>query len=334
MNQFWLNICEKLHRMDYISFVKNYNERKALSGILIIIGFVLVGMFVGQLLQLFILLFSSISDSDGGSLTENLLKASTGEVNIFSNWWATTISVGVASFFSFILSGVTYWKLIERRPLADLNSNKGLPSATSFILVFLIFVLTAPFIGYLGSINENIQLPAAFSALEEMMKSMEEATAKVTEFLTTTTHWSQLLANLIVVGVFAGVGEELIFRGLLQRKLLKGLGNHHLAIWIAAFLFSAIHFQFYGFFPRLVLGVLFGYLFVWSGNLWIPIFAHTLNNSVAVILAHLISIGKINKEYENLDTFPFTVVLVTSLLCVFLLQIFLNYHQQKKPLIS
>jgi membrane protease YdiL (CAAX protease family) len=42
--------------------------------------------------------------------------------------------------------------------------------------------------------------------------------------------------------------------------------------------------QFYGFFPRFALGVLLGYMYLWSGTLWLPILAHFINNAGAVIL--------------------------------------------------
>ena len=94
-----------------------------------------------------------------------------------------------------------------------------------------------------------------------------------------------LIVNILIIGVGAGVAEEILFRGCFQRLLVTGGINHHVAIWCVAFIFSAIHFQFFGFVPRMLLGAYFGYLMYWSKSVWIPAIAHTLNNTMVVITA-------------------------------------------------
>ncbi len=91
----------------------------------------------------------------------------------------------------------------------------------------------------------------------------------------------------MVIAVVAGLAEELIFRGCLQQIMQQIVKNKHIAVWVTAFIFSAIHFQFYGFLPRMLLGALLGYLFLWSGNIWVPIIVHTANNVIGVITAYL-----------------------------------------------
>src|SRR5690554_5832087 len=92
---------------------------------------------------------------------------------------------------------------------------------------------------------------------------------------------------LIVIGLIPAVGEELLFRGLVQNQIGAITKNIHVAIWLAAFLFSTFHFQFYGFVPRMFLGVLFGYLYYWSGNLFIAMLAHFINNGLTLILLYM-----------------------------------------------
>ena len=111
-----------------------------------------------------------------------------------------------------------------------------------------------------------------------------------------------MLAMLLIVGVLTGIGEEFVFRGIVQRLLLEKLRNSHAAVWIAAFLFSAIHFQFYGFVPRMLLGAFFGYLLVWSGNIWLPVAAHALNNSFAVLDAYFSENMAASEEIRNWAT--------------------------------
>jgi len=114
------------------------------------------------------------------------------------------------------------------------------------------------------------------------MAQLEEFTLKLVNVHSI----SDLLFNFLLIAVIAGLGEELFFRGILQ-KIFSEWRNAVLAIWLAAFVFSAIHLQFYGFFPRMLLGAFFGYLLYWSGNLWLPILAHTINNGLAVIFYYL-----------------------------------------------
>lgn len=136
------------------------------------------------------------------------------------------------------------------------------------------------------------------SEIEIWMRSSEEAAAKLTEQLLSGTSWTDLVANLIIIALMAGFGEELFFRGLLQKLVSDHFYNHsdetkakrqkwtkHATIWIIAFIFSAIHFQFYGFIPRLLLGAWFGYLLLWTGSIWIPIIAHTTNNALSTIFS-------------------------------------------------
>jgi membrane protease YdiL (CAAX protease family) len=99
-------------------------------------------------------------------------------------------------------------------------------------------------------------------------------------------HLGDLLLNLLVIAIVPAIGEELLFRGYLQQSFSNWLSNPHVAIIVTAVLFSAIHLHFQAFLPRFILGVLLGYLFYWSGSLWLPILAHFANNAQAVIISY------------------------------------------------
>jgi uncharacterized protein len=125
------------------------------------------------------------------------------------------------------------------------------------------------------------------SGLEQWMQQSEKEAASVTEaFLLTPNPWSFIL-NIFMVAVLPALGEELVFRGVLLRHLREWTKNIHVAIFISAFLFSAIHMQFYGFLPRFLMGVFFGYMLYWSGSIWVPIMAHFINNAAAIVVAFL-----------------------------------------------
>lgn len=128
------------------------------------------------------------------------------------------------------------------------------------------------------------------------MKSSEEQAARITEAFLIMTSPSELLFNLFMIALIPAIGEELLFRGIVQNIFSRWLKNNHAAIWLSALLFSAMHMQFYGFIPRLMLGVMLGYLLVWSGNIWWPIIAHFVNNAAAVIFSYLFQ-----NNFSNFD---------------------------------
>ena len=134
------------------------------------------------------------------------------------------------------------------------------------------------------------------------MKNTEEMAAELTEAFLKVDGVSGLVFNLFMIAFLPAIGEEFFFRGVVQRIFTRMTRNHHSGIWISAILFSAIHMQFYGFLPRMLLGVLFGYLLVWSGTIWLPVVAHFFNNAFAVIAMYFIGKGMINPEIENIGS--------------------------------
>ncbi len=146
--------------------------------------------------------------------------------------------------------------------------------------------------------NENISLPFG---MEEWARPMEEKLAEVTLYLTQYESVVQMILAFMVVAVLPGIGEEIVFRGMIQNDLFRATRNPHVAIWFSAFIFSAIHFQFYGFFPRMFLGALFGYLYFWSGNLWMPVLAHFANNGFTLASLYFVQRGTIPVDMDNVE---------------------------------
>ena len=153
-----------------------------------------------------------------------------------------------------------------------------------FVVIFMIIII--PFINLLGDLNHQLVLPKAFSGIESLMKSYEDEAARLTEKLLNIHSFTALMYTVFVIAIIPAIGEELFFRGALQGILQQWKGWIP-AIWIAAFIFSAIHMQFYGFIPRLLMGAFFGYLLLWSGNMGLAVLAHFTNNVIAVIFYYL-----------------------------------------------
>ena len=146
------------------------------------------------------------------------------------------------------------------------------------ILVFAIMLLITPFVALLLEWNMQIPFPENLLIFNVNSEAIVEAFLKMSTI-------SDLIYTLLVIAIVPAIGEELVFRGYLQQKIQKWLQNPHAAILITAFFFSAIHLDFQGFLPRFVLGSLLGYLYYWSGSLWLPILAHFVNNAQAVIFS-------------------------------------------------
>lgn len=161
------------------------------------------------------------------------------------------------------------------------------PRGWSIVAVVLLIWMAVPFINFLTWVNQEIHLPETFGPLEDWLMSREENARELTSRFLKADTISMLLVNVLMVGVLPAVGEELVFRGLIQKLVARWTRNVHLGIVIAAFLFSAMHVQFYGLLPRMFLGMLFGYLLLWSGSIWLPIVGHFVNNTSAVVYYYL-----------------------------------------------
>ena len=183
---------------------------------------------------------------------------------------------------------VVAWFVGKKHPIAWLRLNRGVRWTTA-ILAMVMVVVAVPGINLLSYLNQQMQLPACVSGLEAWMQQQEEAAAYVTELMVHADTVWMLLLNIGLMAVLPAFGEELTFRGALQGWIggvteeKRITTRQHVAVWIVAVLFSAIHMQFYGFVPRMLLGAWFGYMLLWSGSLWLPMLMHMTNNAIAVL---------------------------------------------------
>jgi membrane protease YdiL (CAAX protease family) len=164
------------------------------------------------------------------------------------------------------------------------NQADNLPPKKMVWLVLLLSFLLLPVISVIAYWNEHIQLPASLSSLEEILKMMENQSNSLIEKMMGNMSWNHLPFLLLLFALIPAICEEFFFRGTLQKIFFNQNKRSGLSILLTAFIFSFIHLQFYGFVPRFLLGIYLGYLFLWSGSLWLPIFAHFLHNSFSVIL--------------------------------------------------
>ena len=167
------------------------------------------------------------------------------------------------------------------------------------LLAIAIMLIANPFVSYLMHWNQSLVLPDFLETVQRWMEVSEQKAMQLTEAFLAMNSMGDLFINLFLIALIPAIGEELLFRGVLQQLFAKWTGKIHLAIFISAFLFSAIHMQFFGFLPRLVLGLILGYMFYWSKNLWLPILAHFTNNALAILFTYHFVADKVQIDFLN-----------------------------------
>lgn len=194
----------------------------------------------------------------------------------------------------------------------------------------LVLVLTCclfPITSFTGEINAALHLPQALSGIEEWMIEKEKTADNLINSLINSTSTFGMILNLFTIAIVPAIAEELIFRGVLQKILGRLFRSVHMGIWVTAIFFSTVHFQFFGFLPRLILGLAFGYLYFWSGTLWLPILAHFINNAFPVILSYTSGVSALN-EPSGIALWKQALVIPVPL--VIIISIMIYFRNQKK----
>lgn len=170
----------------------------------------------------------------------------------------------------------------QNRQWFDYNAANRRPPQSMINMVLILSMTLLPVVGMLSSFNQNI-MPQE-GTIAEFMRNLEEAANDILKLVTSQRSSWDLISNIMVFAVLAGICEEFLFQGALQPLIMKWTKNPHVGILLTAFIFSVLHFQFYGFIPRFMLGVYLGYLFYWSRSLWLPILAHILHNALSILI--------------------------------------------------
>jgi uncharacterized protein len=246
---------------------------------------------------------------------EDLMRLVNGDYNVPNGRMAMLFSQGLASGIGFWLAT---WIIVEFIDKAQLHWERQRERLNWINLLLILGMAFGGMLvnGLLVYWNAQMDLPEFMSETEIWMKQMETQLMELTKFLTDFQSLPELIAGILVIGVLAGVGEELFFRGLIQPKLQLYFKSPHWGIWMTAFVFSAIHFQFYGFLPRLFLGALFGYMYHYSGSLFYPILAHIFNNTVTVLMVYFSNQGFFEFDLESTDSVSYPTALLGLLVLI------------------
>ena len=235
----------------------------------VLVAMMFVGFFVGQIIAVFICMAASANPF------ENMV------VDLLAQpFWALQSAQFFTAVCTFLLPAVITAWLCSSQPKAYL-SIRAFPAMRLLAVVCLATLLLSPTVSLTEYFNSQMHLPESMAAIEEWIKSTEELAETLVQKMIATKGVVAFIINLFVIAIVASVTEEFLFRGALLHIVRQKIKNHHVAIWIVAILFSAIHLQFYGFVPRTLLGAYLGYLVYWTKNIWVPVFAHFIHNAVA-----------------------------------------------------
>ena len=204
----------------------------------------------------------------------------------------------------FIVPPIIIAKLFEGDIIQYLKLNKK-NKAITYLFAALALLAFNPFISIIGIYNTEMSFPESLSGLEQWMRTMEDSANDIIGYFMQVNTLGGLLFNIFMIALIPAIGEEFLFRGVVQKIFTNITHNYHWGIWITAILFSALHLQFFGFVPRVLLGALFGYMLVYSGSLWLPVLCHFLNNAIAVIALYAGNNG--DEGLEQIANFEFEI---------------------------
>lgn len=210
---------------------------------------------------------------------------------------------GTALLFAYMFFG---------NPLQYLKFQKPQPAVKSLLGAALVLFLVMPASDWLTTVNDSMHFPQSLTKVEQLLRQIGQNSQFIMEGFLLRDGVGELLLNLVVLAVLPAFCEELFFRGALQQTLDGCFrGNHQLAVWATAAIFSLMHGEIFAFLPRLLLGLLLGYLFYYGRSIWLNITAHFLNNATVVVLYFLAAHDVIELETAETLGLPFIIVLAT-----------------------
>jgi len=239
-------------------------------------------------------------------------------------------SIGSSRFFMYALLasgtfGTFYLPAVVLQKREPIHTYFPMQQSANIFYVMAVAVLVgfSPMMELIAEWNAQMTLPESLKGIENWMRTQEDSSNDLIKKVVMVDQLGLLFLNLIVLAVFPAVAEEYYFRGSLMHIFNRVFKNIHLTIWVTAIIFSAIHVQFFGFLPRVILGAFFGYMLVWTNNIWVPILAHFVNNAIVTVLAYYYTTqGKTFEELQTYDSYSIFVYLGSFMLTVVIAVLF------------
>ena len=278
----------------------------------LIVSLVIVFVIGAPLFYLLILAGSFIFNSDPGVLGDPFIEIGLKEAGFIK------YSLMVQEISFFIVPAVIILKKHNPGYQGSIMSINTLRINNLFLVIILAFC-TFPVTGFAGQLNSGMVLPEWLSGVGEWMRDKEDYADHLLDLIMTPETFAGMLLNILIIAALPAISEELIFRGVFQKIFQNIFRSAHISVWFTSFLFSAIHLQFYGFLPRFILGLIFGYLFLWSRNLWFPVIAHFINNAVPVAGAYIKGWEAVNAPSDEGFWKQITIVMFSLVAAIIIL---------------
>lgn len=238
----------------------------------------------------------------------------------------TNIQIGqvISQVFGFMLPPILYVTLVKEKPFDYLGFKKLQPwSLLGIVAIFTII----PFLAMVTEWNDSISLPESMTVIEQKLRYIQEFANETTERFMTE---GSLLSGLLIVAALAAISEELLFRSVIQKAFVKICKNAHVGIILTAIVFSAFHGDFFGFFPRFILGLMLGYMFYLSGSIFPSMLMHFVNNGTIVMLFYLNKKEVINVDVETFGSTDNVLLIVLSLVVTVAIFIICNRFSKRQ----
>lgn len=228
----------------------------------------------------------------------------------FDERWQMRLMLGISHLCTFLIAGVATVRLFyPQKPLQwpDYLRIRKAPSLQLLAAAVLLMVVSIPLVLYAYNLNKLLPIP-------ESWHLMEAQTSEAIKGLLQMTNFGEIAGNLIIIAFLPAIGEELVFRGVLQQQLMRKIANPWVALLLASAIFSFIHFQFEGFLPRMLLGGILGWLYWRTQNFWVPVAAHFFNNGIQIVGQYLYHQKVTSVDLEQDIAIPWYVAVLSAFL--------------------
>lgn len=228
----------------------------------------------------------------------------------------------IQGLLAFVFPTLLTWILTSSEPAVSIGLREQV-SGRLWLWIISLYIIAYPALCQTVFWNEHMSLPDSMAALEATWRKWEEAGAKTTNEILSVSSIGAMIVNVLIVGLFTGFAEEMFFRAGFQKLMIQSGLHPGIAIWLAALIFSAVHMQFFGFVPRLLLGAMFGYVYYRTGSIWASALLHGINNSIVVVTTWLAALGIISENVDdifiNASGFPWIFVASSAITIIFLI---------------
>lgn len=214
----------------------------------------------------------------------------------------------VSTIIMFFIPAYVTARIVTKKPFAHLGLKGGI-KINRTVLAILIMLAALPLVGALAELNKAIPLTAS---LKKFFDNMESQYAEQVKLMATFKTPTDYIIAIFIIALMPAIVEEVFFRGALQSSITRTIKVPWLAIIITSIIFSVVHFSWYGFIPRVALGMVLGYIFYYTGNLWYSIIGHFFNNALMVTILYYQYMKEKKIDMEVGETAPWWAGVISA----------------------